>query len=191
MRFIVEVGSYQIPDEWSDFRCTNTVYYQGISGATSGGIIAQEIADLYALEPVGGFTFGAIKVRAYDFNGVGNSGPPVATATATQAGGSVPGPREVAVALSYRSSTPSTPRTRGRIFLGPVADFSISGEYVNQGIANSAKRIGLGLLSIVTVGAQWSLYSRTVGGFAAITNFHVDNAWDTQRSRGLPATALL
>jgi hypothetical protein len=191
MRFIVEVGSYQIPDEWSDFRCTNTVYYQGVSGAVSGQAVAQEIADLYAAEPVGGFTFGAIQVRAYDFNGVANSGPPVATATATQAGGSTPGPREVAVALSYRSSTPSTPRTRGRIFLGPVADFSISGEYVNQGIANSAKRIGLGLLSIVTLGAQWSLYSRTVGGFAEITNFHVDNAWDTQRSRGLPATALL
>jgi hypothetical protein len=192
MRFIVEVGSYQIPDEWSDFRCTNTVYYQGVSGAQSGEAVAQQIADLYAAEPVGGFTFGAIKVRAYDFNGgLSRSGPPVAEATAVQAGGSVPGPREVAVCLSYRSSTPSTPRTRGRIFLGPVADFSISGEYVNQGIANSAKRIGQGLMSILTLGAVWSLYSRSVGGFAEITNFHVDNAWDTQRSRGLPATALL
>jgi hypothetical protein len=94
------------------------------------------------------------------------------------------------VALSYRAG-PSTPRSRGRIFLGPVAQFSISGEYVNQGIANSAKRIGLGLISIQTLGAAWSLYSRTVQGFAEITNFSVDNAWDTQRSRGLPATANL
>lgn len=190
MRFIVEVGSYAIPEEWSDFRCTNTVYYQNVQGATAGGAVAQEIADLYAAEPVGGFTFGAVRVRAYDFNGVGNSGPPVATKNAVQAGGSVPGPREVAVCLSYRAG-PSTPRSRGRIYLGPVAQYSIQGEYVNQGIANSAKRIGLGLMSIQTLGAAWSLYSRRVQAFAEITNFSVDNAWDTQRSRGLPATANL
>ncbi len=183
------MGSSTIPDEWTDFRCTNTLYYQGVQGATSGEAVAQSIADAYAASPTNNFVFGAIQVRAYDFDGVTPTGPPVAVATAQQAIQGGPGPREVACALSYRAG-PSTPRSRGRIFLGPVAMAGIGGEYVSQQVGDAANQLGLALASIVTLGAQWSLYSRTVQGFAAITNWSVDNAWDTQRSRGLPATAL-
>jgi hypothetical protein len=189
-RFIVSFGSSTIPEEWTDFRCTNTLYYQNVSGAQSGEIIAQAIADAYALTPASQFVYRAIQVRAYDFDGVGNTGAPVAIATADQPFGSNPGPREVAVALSYRAG-PSTPRSRGRIYLGPVANPAIGGEYVSQDTGNAAKGLAQRLLSIVTLGAEWSLYSRTVQGFAGITNFSVDNAWDTQRSRGLPPTANL
>jgi hypothetical protein len=188
-RFIVSMGSSSIPDEWNDFRCTNTLYYQGVSGATAGEAVAQSIADAYAATSFSAFTFGAIQVRAYDFNGVGNSGPPVAVAEALQSGLAPPGPREVAVALSYRAG-PSTPRSRGRVFLGPVAAQGITAETVSGDVGNNAKQLGERLALIATLGAQWSLYSRTVQAFAAITNIWVDNAWDTQRSRGIPATAL-
>jgi hypothetical protein len=192
-RFIVTFGSSVIPEEWSDFRCSNTLYYQGVSGATAGEAVAQSIADAYASIDRGSFVFGAIQVRAYDFDGVLPSGPPVAVREANQAASGplqVPGPREVACALSYRAG-PSTPRSRGRIFLGPVAGIRTGEEYIGQAVGNAAKDLGLKLLQIVTLGAEWSLYSRRVQAFAAITNFSVDNAWDTQRSRGLPATANL
>jgi hypothetical protein len=184
------MGSYVIPDSWSDFRCTNTLYYDNATGEGVADGICQAIAAVYAAEPVGGFTFGQIEVRGYEFRGVARTGPPIAVRRAMQGGGSVPGPREVAVALSYRAGA-STPRTRGRIFLGPVSNFSIDGEYVNQGIAESAKRIGRGLLEVRTGDARWSLYSRRDNALKEITNFSVDNAWDTQRSRGLPPTRTL
>jgi hypothetical protein len=189
-RYIVSMGSTVLPEEWSDFRCTNTLYYQGVSGATSGEAVAQSIADAYAQASDAHFIFGAIEVRAYDFDGVLPTGPPVAVATANQAvANGVPGPREVAICLSYRAG-PSTPRSRGRIYLGPVSNFTTLGEYVDGPRGGGANQLGLRLANIVTLGAQWSLYSRTVQGFAAITNWSVDNAWDTQRSRGIPPTAL-
>lgn len=192
-RFIVSFGSSTIPDEWTDFRCTNTLYYQGVQGADAGQAVAQSVADAYAAADRGSFVFGAIQVRAYDFDGVLPSGPPVAVATADQAATgplSETGPREVACALSYRAG-PSTPRSRGRIFLGPIAGIRTQAPYIDLAVGNAANALGLALANIVTLGAQWSLYSRTVQGFAAITNWTVDNAWDTQRSRGLPATAML
>ncbi len=182
------MGSSAVPDEWTDFRCTNTLYYQGVSGPQSGEIIAQAIADAYAAGTAGFFVFGAIEVRAYDFDGVAKTGPPVAVARAQQGITQGPGPREVAVCLSYRAG-PSRPRSRGRVFLGPVAGGFLANEYIPNNLGQVALGLGGRLLNIITLGAQWSLYSRTVQGFAAITNVSVDNAWDTQRSRGLPATA--
>jgi hypothetical protein len=187
-RYIVSFGSTVIPDEWTDFRCTNTLYYQNVQGATAGEAVAQSIADAYAGNSSGAFAFGAIQVRAYDFDGVSSTGPPVAVATANQASPPSVGPREVACALSYRAG-PSRPRSRGRIYLGPISAAQVGNEYVPLAIGNQAKALGLALLSIVTLGAEWSLYSRTIQAFAGITNFSVDNAWDTQRSRGLPPTA--
>jgi hypothetical protein len=188
-RFIVSMGSSTIPDEWTDFRVTNTLYYQGVQGADSGLAVAQAIADAYAETNTLGFVFGAIQVKAYDFDGVLPSGAPVAVATADQPG-PLPavGPREVCVCLSYRAGP--GPRGRGRIYLGPVPGTNTSGEYVAGTPGNEANALGLRLSNILTLGAQWSLYSRRAMGFASILSWSVDNAWDTQRSRGLPATAL-
>jgi hypothetical protein len=188
-RFIVSFGSTTIPDEWTDFRCTNTLYYQGVQGATSGEAVAQAIADAYAATDASHFIYGAIKVLAYDFNGVSPSGPPVAMATASQGAVGQPGPREVAVALSYRAGP--GPSGRGRIFLGPVTGLRTGGEYVPAATGSAASQLALRLSNVLTLGAEWSLYSRKVQGFASILSWSVDNAWDTQRSRGLPATALL
>lgn len=187
-RYIVSFGSTVIPDEWSDLRCTNTLYYQGVQGADAGQAVAQEIADAYAATSFAQFVFAAIQVRAYDFDGVNPTGPPVAVAEANVGAVTETGPREVAVALSYRAG-PSTPRSRGRIFLGPVSVDQFNGPYIPQVLGQGALALGGRLQAILTLGAQWSLYSRTVQAFAAITNVRVDNAWDTQRSRGLPATA--
>jgi hypothetical protein len=182
------MGSNSIPDEWTDFRCTNTLYYQNVSGAQSAEVIAQDIADAYATTSWEAFSFGAIQVRGYDFNGVANSGPPIAIKTATQPAPAAPGPREVACCLSYRAG-PSTPRSRGRIFLGPIRAGAMNSDYVTGMVGNAANSLGQKLISILALGATWSLYSRTVQGFAEITNWSVDNAWDTQRSRGIPPTA--
>jgi hypothetical protein len=186
-RYIVSFGSSTLPDEWTDLRCTNTLYYQGVEGATSGEAVAQSIADAYAALDPTALILGAILVKAYDFDGVTPTGPPVAEATAQQSIGGSAGPREVACALSYRAGP--GPRGRGRIFCGPIAANAMTEPYVTNTVGNAVNGLGLALSTIVTLGAEWSLYSSRAMGFASILSWSVDNAWDTQRSRGIPATA--
>ncbi len=97
-------------------------------------------------------------------------------------------PTEVAVVLSFYSSI-NTPRRRGRIFLGPCS----------AGVVESGGRVILptrnALLDLATAlgdaGAEttdWQTFSRVEQLRRRVTNAWVDNAFDTQRRRGLDAT---
>jgi hypothetical protein len=63
-------------------------------------------------------------------------------------------------------------------------------EYPSTGLMNILLAHGQALYNAgsAAVSSQWSLYSPTVQAFTALTWIAVDNAWDTQRSRGLERT---
>ncbi len=101
-------------------------------------------------------------------------------------------PREVAVCLSYASVDnvdASTPRRRGRIYVGPISGNNTNSEDVFAGLRNDILTFGQALASAGSAGnTTWLLYSRTDNVYVKIESIWVDNAWDTQRRRGLKPT---
>lgn len=126
--------------------------------------------------------------------------PPFSTASTTKNM-----PAEVAVCLSYEgdkiSGTPQA-RRRGRIYIGPLSD-----SVMNESTASTPSRPMVAFLDLLLVqaavlkldlfaaGAVWCVYSPTEDsagdgsqGMTPITSIWVDDAYDTQRRRGIAAS---
>ena len=108
-------------------------------------------------------------------------------------------PKEVAACLSYRTvPTSGIPpaRQRGRLFIGPLNTNVLSGAStvnptLDSGFINALKGGASYLVGLGTpASGRWMVYSRALGGIGyLVTNGWVDNAFDTQRRRGLAPTA--
>lgn len=131
-----------------------------------------------------------IRVTAYDAEGT----PPVfPQGDVTINAGGFPAsncPREVALCLSFFSER-NAPRSRGRLFL-PVAlivtNFSIGTVRPSPGIMAKVGNLATGLSNLGGTDVDWSVYSRVDAEAKAISNWYVDDEWDTIRSRGLRPT---
>ena len=103
------------------------------------------------------------------------------------------GPGEVAICLSYAAvddPDASTRRRRGRIYLGPLASTPISAPRPNATLIDQVLDFGEALAQIGSASNRpWHLYSPTDNATAKIESIWCDDAWDTQRRRGLAPTA--
>lgn len=105
-------------------------------------------------------------------------------------------PAEVAYCLSFRSFFTLAPLShqRGRIYLGPFNDFArASGTTLGdsrpdgtmQGdILDAAQQVGAEVAASTHINA-WCTYSPTSNVLFPIGEIFVDDAWDTQRRRGV------
>lgn len=100
-------------------------------------------------------------------------------------------PTEVALCLSYRAEYASgvpAARRRGRIYLGGFqAGFNTQGRPTASArttMATSARDLLQAANSAVSW--EWQQYSQTLGVGTQVVAGWVDDAWDTQRRRGLP-----
>lgn len=101
-------------------------------------------------------------------------------------GASAEGPREVALCLSFYSER-NIPRRRGRLYIGPWAsNFMTMRPSAN--VRQEAADLAAALQGIGGVDVDWQVYSRADNAYRKVTNWWVDDEWDTQRSRGLRAT---
>jgi hypothetical protein len=96
------------------------------------------------------------------------------------------GPREVALCLSFYAGR-NLPRSRGRVYCGPF----LVGEMAER--PNSSIRANLGSLATALAAAggagyDWSVRSTRDNMLKVITNWWVDDEWDTVRSRGRQQT---
>lgn len=100
-----------------------------------------------------------------------------------------PSNRDVALCLTgYHEN--NRPRYRGRLYI-PCC---LTGQSVNGANAGSGMRDKVGELATIFadlggVDIDWGVYSRVDSAFRKYTHWYVDDAWDTQRSRGKRATA--
>ena len=135
---------------------------------------------------------GQITVTAYDAQGT----PPVypqGSATVNP-GGAPPSavPREIAVCLSFYSVR-NIPRQRGRLYI-PFCVPNSAGVGGTGGVRpNASLQAKVGALAPIFadlggVDVDWSVYSRTDDVARPVTNWWVDDEWDTVRSRGLRST---
>ncbi len=99
------------------------------------------------------------------------------------------GPLETAICLSYATVDnveASTPRRRGRIYIGPIAGGVQNISTVGAGLRNIVLTLGQNLASVGNAGnTTWMLYSRADNAYVKIESIWCDDAWDTQRRRGL------
>lgn len=117
-----------------------------------------------------------------------SQGTPVATSNL---------PGEVSLCLSYSAKTVSggnRRRRRGRIYIGPLntaaADTSSNvAARPNVNFQTCLKGAGLALAEASTLGASWVVWSRKSSSAAVIHEGYVDNAFDTQRRRGVAPTS--
>lgn len=123
--------------------------------------------------------------------GANPTGPTYTKSYPAVNGTSGPGPAEVALCLSYATSEDpdsSTPRRRGRIYCGPIA--SPTGERPAPSLRDHILDFGELLASAGNAGnTTWMMYSRMDNTYHKIESIWCDDAWDTQRRRGIaPST---
>ncbi len=97
---------------------------------------------------------------------------------------------EVAIALSYYADDEANTnkRRRGRIYLGPLSGSS-SRRPTDPGVIDFALDFGERLAQIGTATTTtWMMYSKANNAYYKIERIACDNAWDTQRRRGLAPT---
>lgn len=143
-------------------------------------------------------TFNSVKYVFYD---LGNTPPrypvvpqgssdPFIEASWLPSGGASTLPEEVALCCSFKAG--DGPRRRGRVYLGPWIPSTTQNtgtrsrptaalqETIQQAAKNMAES---------TLNSTWVVCSPTDAGAYDVLEGWVDNAWDTQRSRGAEPTA--
>lgn len=128
--------------------------------------------------------------------------PPVAEhdLNLATAGSGISGPPEVALCISFhgvRVAGMSQARRRGRIYIGPIDAALIQGPSPAQTLIDSLKTAAQALLDLSNNNAwKWVIWSQaqadspqsTFPAATFVTGGWVDNAWDTQRRRGIDPT---
>lgn len=193
---------------------TNTLYFLTSIGTddTQMPLIAQAISDFFNVQPAGGsnamasFFSNEMAQNGHEVKFYRMSDPeprvpigvfPFNFAFAIN-GDPLPG--EVALCLSFQGEKVSglpQARRRGRIYVGRLdKDCSTSGR-PSSALVTNLKSAGAALLAASDAAPDWSwhVYSptqqQTSGGWlsTAVENGWVDNAFDTQRRRGLAPTS--
>jgi len=104
-------------------------------------------------------------------------------------------PTECAAVFSFQAFPDSgqpQARRRNRVYLGPFGIGANQGDgYLSDNLVQAMLFAGKQLKKESDASAKWFwvIYSPTDDEFYAAENGWVDNAWDTQRRRGMPSTA--
>lgn len=163
-------------DDWNVARCDElwSKYEQLITDGVLGGIAT-----------------GPHRIACYA-PGPNPSGPYVAKDYTRAVEITDSGPAEVAICLSYASvddPEASTPRRRGRIYLGPLSPSRTGVKRPSGPTREQVLNFGEGIAQVGTgTTTTWSLLSRMDGSYHKIESIWVDDAWDTQRRRGAKPT---
>lgn len=106
--------------------------------------------------------------------------------------GSARGPSEIAVVVSRVVSTPRGPSPRGRLYVGPLSSTRIASERPSGDVRNTIGQWAAGLHEDFEAAGRVPVLVRDQGKVTAnedpILAYRVDDAWDTQRRRGVDPT---
>lgn len=184
-------------------KVVNTWHFEGSDTATDTDNIRDMLVDFYTTpyegNPIKSFMPAALLNGFYDIKifCLADPEPRVPRATYnedTAVSSNAPLPGEVALCLSYHGavvSGESQARRRGRIYLGPFTTAAnASGRPTSAVIATmTAAASELLAAANASVTWQWIVYSRVNDAGVDVVGGWVDNAWDSQRRRGLRSTA--
>ena len=134
----------------------------------------------------------AVTYKVYDLGEAPPRYPVTEPIAASWVGeGATKWPQEVALCLSFKGGP--APKQRGRIYIGPLVSTAVTSTAVDPrpsaSILTSMGRMAQHLMEQTPLGAMtWVVVSPTYAETTIVTEAWIDDAWDTQRSRGLAAT---
>lgn len=156
--------------------------FYGATNGAAGGSIANLMSGLVT----------SAEYIVYDLGASGKrypiGSPRAATWTPPATTQSLPG--EVSSVLSYYAG--QGPRKRGRLYLGPFIQTANSGgAALSEPSSDLQTRMVESALNVLntTENVTWAQVSPTAGEATPVIGGWVDNAWDTQRSRGVAPTS--
>lgn len=160
-------------------------YSETAPGATGA------ITDLYSDEAFSG----DVTVRAYDLDDPQPRVPVYEDGWTFTPSTAITMPAEVALVMSFQaapSSGVSQASRRNRIYLGPFNQSTTAGTGLRPASVYRT-RIALAATELLaasdaSVRWKWRVWSPTLNAGAPVSNGWIDDAWDTQRRRGLAPT---
>lgn len=181
----------------------NTWYFEGSGTDTDN--VEDMLMDFYDKAPAGGgaqisgnFSTQSITdlvvIRSYNLSEPKPRAPhSTATRSLANLGTGECLPNEVSLVMSYRAEYESgvrAARRRGRIYLPPMIEAANTLGRPSGSILNLVGRAARDLLAASNASASWEWvqYSETTGESHEVVAGWVDNAWDTQRRRGVDPT---
>lgn len=131
----------------------------------------------------------AVKVKVYDAEGAVPNYPKAIYQTQDTPHVMGAWPHEMALCLSYYAVN-NVPRRRGRLYLCPGLMFNSQNldTFATGPMMAKMGEYADVLADIGGINVDWCVWSRTERKAYAVTDWWVDNEWDTQRRRGLKAT---
>lgn len=193
---VVFQGATLIPED----RFINTLHFQmaGVELAAASSTLHPLITAFYNTATAGVSLGGSMssivnrtaEVRYYDQASAGSSVPVILPFTFPAASASAPLPEEVACVATFHGAPPVTPRTRGRIYLGPLNN-SMVGLGVGAARISSTYRTAVAerCQALATAADNWVVYSPTSNVTTEVAGGFVDDAFDTMRKRGPKASS--
>lgn len=166
--------------------------------------VIDRLQDFYiAIGPyLGTLITGAVNIKVYNLSDP-KPRPPVAEADSVTTPTTASLPSEIALCLSFAADSEAgavRARRRGRVYIGPMATSSSSGDSAGEVRPSVAQLNGIrdaaaALLARNGGGITWAVYSPTTDAtgslddaFNDVTHGWVDNSYDVQRRRGQKST---
>lgn len=163
----------------------NVLYFDKQAGVFTDQGLANAVAGVYTDNKAyfNSAYGGGMTVKVYDVGG----GAPTFAGNYPYAAEGPGGPTEVALCLSYSADDDAagSPTRRGRIYLPIIA----TAYRPNLATRNAVLDMGEDFASVgVGQNTTWMLRSEKNNSYLKIESISVDDAWDTQRRRGVRPT---
>lgn len=174
------------PQDWM----TNTLHFRHKATIPADTVaLANDLAQIY-MDQAWLAGFNNVRVKWYDLEDAMPRAPR-ADVLKTKAGSLAAGTHEVALCLSYFADR-NSPRRRGRVYFGPFQASDLQPR-PSDTLRNNVLQMGTRFAGLGGADVDWVVFSPTSsagGGLVAnpVTDTWVDDAWDTQRSRGRAPT---
>jgi hypothetical protein len=169
----------------------NTLHFSINLPDTREGVADELATKFQAFEPYYPNMLNGFTVKVYE-PGL-NPGGPILSKSYTLSPSSGSGPPEVAVCLSYATEDnpdASGSRSRGRIYLGPLSADQTDTVRPAPDLRDAVLDLGEGIAQVGSAGnTTWMMYSKMDSQYKKIESIWCDDAWDTQRRRGLDPTS--
>jgi hypothetical protein len=173
-QIVGQVFTTDVQRDWM----TNVLWH--IAPTASANVHGDAVLAAFLAHADGYQYFQNLWVKVYDHANPLHS-PPVYTAHSSGGGALVVGPRNIALCLSFFSGL-NVRGQRGRIYLGPIQNTRM-GEYAPTTLLTSAIALGQALLHVGAADTGHVIHHSKTDTFSNVSNYFVNNRWDTMRSR--------
>lgn len=163
--------------------------FNSTTGGTSGESLASDLATALDAKLTTWTVPTKIMVRAYDAQGTKPVYPVAEEIRHTSTIRNATVPREVALCLSF-FSTRNVPGRRGRLYIPATlwTPTSSIGARPTSGDRGTVATLAPVFENLGGLDVDWSVYSQRDHNAFKVTDWFIDDEWDTQRRRGLRAT---